>query len=242
MTFGLAATYSVLAQASASDNSRDQDSNAKPCVVVFGAVRSPARIALRGDVRLAEIIKTAGGFSERVGTTVQLAHTGSACFQDRRDNRVTSAAPVTVEVYNLQDLLRGDAKANPYLRPGDIVVVAERPPVYVMGEVKRPQSIFPQNRLTLTQAIEIAGGVLPDSKTEKVRIVRFKRPGGTTPGVFTFDLKAIREHHAEDPVLQPYDIIDVLGKTGGHYLPFTPPMMSPVDPPMKLGVPLRVIA
>lgn len=239
MTVGLTPTHSVLAQGFASDNSRGPDSNPKPCVAVFGAVRSPARIKLWRGERLAEVIAAAGGLSERAGRTIQIVHSGSdpTCYQASRENKVNRPAQVTVEVYDLQGLLRGDARANPYLQPGDIVIVPERPPVYVMGNIKRPQSIFPKARLTLTQAIEIGGGASPGSKTEEVKIYR-SMPGSRSI-VFTFDLKAIEKHQVEDPVLQPYDIIEVPGKTGGHSLPMAPPM---VDPPMKLGIPLRVIA
>jgi hypothetical protein len=54
----------------------------------------------------------------------------------------------------------------------------------------------------------MVGGHMPDSKKEKVRIVR-QEAGGASTREFFVDLEAIRNHKAEDVAVLPNDIIDV---------------------------------
>ena len=83
--------------------------------------------------------------------------------------------------------------------------------VYVIGQVVRPQGIPFKQPITVTQAIAMAGGVLPDSGRDRVRIYRNKTEDKTRM-VILVDLKAITKRRAEDVFLQPYDIVEVLSK------------------------------
>ena len=54
----------------------------------------------------------------------------------------------------------GEAKLDEVLKPGDIIYVPQREPVYVLGQVERPGAIqlpfgFP---LTISKAVAISGG------------------------------------------------------------------------------------
>ena len=112
--------------------------------------------------------------------------------------------------YKLAELRSEDEKSNPYLQPGDIVTVIEVPPVYVVGSVVAPQAIHLEAKMTLTQAITKAGGLLRDSNPKKVRI--FRQPAGSTTFEIIVDLNAINKHRVEDFLLQEYDVIDVTPK------------------------------
>jgi hypothetical protein len=54
----------------------------------------------------------------------------------------------------------------------------------------------------------MVGGFMPDSKKEKVRIVR-QEAGGASSREFFVDMKAINERKAEDVALLPNDIVEV---------------------------------
>ena len=86
--------------------------------------------------------------------------------------------------------------------------------IYVTGSVVRPIELHPRGPLTLTQGINLAGGVTSDAKTKNVMILR-QENGEIRQIIITVDLKAVRKHHAEDPVLRPYDIVDVPSKHRG---------------------------
>lgn len=210
---GLSVTASIRAQQTATNNSQADDANAKPCVAVYGAVRSPARIEIRRRVRLTEILAIAGGVTERAGGTVQLVHSGMECFQVGAKEQATKSAPndsFKIVVLSLADLPRGDEKANPYIEAGDVVIVTESDPIYVTGNVISPQAIYPKDPVTLTRAIAMAGGAVTRPKTDKAVIYR-RRPNEDWAEHITVDLREIRKHRSHDPILQPYDIVDVGG-------------------------------
>jgi len=71
--------------------------------------------------------------------------------------------------------------------------------------------------VTLSSAIAMAGGLRQDTKKDKIRIVR-QDPGSTTKKEIIVDLYAIEKHNAEDPLLQPNDIIDVPTSAGKSFL------------------------
>ena len=237
---GLLSTSSILAQQSASNNSQSADATAKPCLLVYGAVRSPSRFELQRPVRLAEAIEMAGGANDKASEVVQVIHgpafkcgqlqiqVGSGCI----DCRLTMTPPPR-DLYKLSELHAEDEKANPYLQPGDIIVVIEVPLVYVVGNVMSPQGVVVGSGLTLTQAIAMAGGMLPDSNTKKVRIIRTK-PGNSTNQEIIVDLKAIKKQRAEDVVLQPFDIIDVPAKRGGDILHNGPVFFDTRQLPLRI--------
>jgi len=54
----------------------------------------------------------------------------------------------------------------------------------------------------------MSGGLMPDTKTERVRIVR-QAPDSASKTELFVDLKAIDKRKAEDVVLQAGDIVDV---------------------------------
>ena len=224
---GLSNAASIRAQQNATNKSQADDSSAKPCIVVYGAVRSPARFELRRPVRLAEALTMSGGVTERAGETVQLIHSRMECFQVGAGEKVLGTAHGTksesndsfrIVVVNLADLIRGDEKANPYLEAGDIVIVTELDPIYVTGSVVNPRPIYSREPLTFRQAIKIAGGLRSDAKKGKVLIYR-RRPNGDLAEEIALDLNDIVRHRTKDFILQPGDTVVVGGVGVDPFLP-----------------------
>lgn len=186
-------------------------------VAVIGAVQQPSRFQLQRRVRLLEMLSFVGGPNEKAGRTVQVVHTGPPAYCDTPapaddsppDAETDDADDAkTVEYYKLSDMLEGRPEANPVVRPGDIINIAEAEQVYVVGNVLRPMPIVLREPLTLTRAIAMAGGTLPDTQKDKVRVVR-QLPGSVTKTEIIVDLKAIEKKQANDIVLQANDIVNV---------------------------------
>ena len=78
--------------------------------------------------------------------------------------------------------------------------------IFVTGYVTRPGPIALHKKVTLSMAIAMAGGTLEATKSDQIRIERQKK-GGASKDLLVFDLNAIRKRQAEDPVLQPGDIV-----------------------------------
>lgn len=82
--------------------------------------------------------------------------------------------------------------------------------VLVEGSVVK-LGVYPlAGKMTLMQVVAMAGGVAPLADTSNVRIFRHQ-PNGTRE-VMTFDLAAIQDGTAEDPVIKSNDVV-IVGKS-----------------------------
>src|SRR5919199_5153226 len=169
-------------------------------VAVIGAVNTPGQFKLQRQVRLLELLAFANGPADRAGRTVQIIHAGDPPLCERaaaavpRDDDAASG----LVSYKLSDTLRGEAGANPYVRPGDIVSVPEADQIYVVGNVVQPRAIPLKEPITVSRAIAMAGGEQRDTRRGRVKIVR-QLPGGTTKQEIYVDLAAIEKRRAEGP-------------------------------------------
>ncbi|MDT7602851.1 MAG: polysaccharide biosynthesis/export protein [Acidobacteriota bacterium] len=191
---------------------RIKEQNSHKPVLVYGAVRTFTKSDMRRPVRLLELISNSGGVTEQQSGTIQIMHTEPPQCPDIEP---VEAAPVETAsdalglpfaLYKVDDLRQGKPEANPYLRPGDIVYVAEASPIYVVGNVAQPANLYLREGTTLTRVLAQVGGA-KDANEEKVRIYR-KKPNAPQE-VLTVNYKAIKQGKEPDPVLQPYDIIEV---------------------------------
>lgn len=213
--------------------------NSQP-VAVIGAVNTPGRYQLQRRVRLLEILSFSGGPSQKVGERVTIVRNpGSAgCGDEDWTNESSADANANtgnMVTLSLADTLKGVEGANPFIKPGDIVNLPEAEEVYVVGNVLKPTSIPLREVITISRAIAIAGGTMPDTKTEKIRIVR-QGDGGAKSEIMV-DLKAIDRHQAEDIVLKPGDIVDVPASGGKRFLRG---ILSAIAPAVA-NTPVRVI-
>lgn len=192
--------------------------NSQP-VAVLGAVNTPGRFQLQRRVRLLELLAFAGGPAERAGRNIQVIHSSPLLTCEQEGPGLSSAAADAPDVssYRLNDLLQGDIRANPYIRPGDVVTITEAEQVYVVGNVLKPSTITLKEKVTVSQAVAMAGGLLPDSATERVRIIR-QEAGRNAKTEIIVDLKAINRRSAEDVALQPNDIVEVPTASGKRFL------------------------
>lgn len=199
--------------------------------VIFGAVRNPTRISLVRRLRLHELLATAGGVSANASGTIQIMHTEpELCpeVQDIAENLVaknTTAAATTatgdanitqatkepgigeLRIISINTLKSGFGSEDPFIRPGDIVIVTEGLPVYVTGLVVQPGPIVLKDHMTLRQAIAMTGGPQRMAKSEVFIYRRKEGQNGVEP--LKFDYDDIKRGKASDPLLEPYDIVDV---------------------------------
>ncbi len=190
--------------------------NSQP-VAVLGAVDKPGRFQLQRRVRLLEMLSFVGGPTDKAGTRVQIAHLGSGLTCDSHGNLTINKEGLgDFEVYGLAETLQGDYRANPYVQPGDVITVAEAEQAFVIGNVYKPSSILLKTPVAVSQAIAMAGGVLPDSNLNRIRIIR-QEPGATGKTELFVSLTVISQRQAEDPILQPGDIVEV-GTLSGRKL------------------------
>jgi polysaccharide export outer membrane protein len=191
--------------------------NSQP-VAVIGAVGQPGRFQLQRRVRLLELISFAGGPTDKAGTQIEVAHTGSVFACNKSEIVLTAEPPAEdIETYSLAETVKGLDRANPYMLPGDIVNIAEAEQAFVIGNVVKPLAIPLTEPVTVSQAIAMAGGTLRDSDLSRVRIIR-RTPGAQTKSEILVSLDDITKRRAQDVELQAGDIINVTTSSGKRFL------------------------
>lgn len=187
-------------------------------VAVIGAVNNPMQFKLQRRVKLLELIAYANGPAERAGRSINVVHgepTSLVCQTAPTDTE--DFAQTRLNSYKMRDTLDGIEQANPYIQPGDIVYVPDAEQAYIVGNIFRPMPIPLRDPVTVSQAIAMAGGTQPDTKRDKIRIVR-QEPGSTNKKVINVDLGAVEKRQAEDVALQANDIVDVQTNSGKRLL------------------------
>ncbi|MBA3569152.1 MAG: SLBB domain-containing protein [Pyrinomonadaceae bacterium] len=139
--------------------------------------------------------------------------------------------------YNLDETLKGSLQANPYLRPGDIVTIPVADQAYILGNVFKPGPITLSEPITVSRAIVMAGGTMPNTDSGNVRIIR-QATGSTTKTQIVVDLKKVKKNQAEDVALLANDTIEV-PSVGGIRGAFQTVLRTLV--PTVAQLPLRVI-
>jgi polysaccharide biosynthesis/export protein len=201
-------------------------------VALIGAVNEQGRYQMQRRIRLLELLTFAKGPSEKAGQTINIVRAPRADLCATGNDPKSEGRFISLR---LNDTLRGDETANPYVEPGDIVTVPEADQVYIVGNVYSPKSLPLREPITVSRAIAMAGGPLRDSKTDKIRIRR-QTGEGTQTEMFV-NLNAIAQKKAEDVQLRPNDIVEVSESTGKSIFRSLVGSVAP----MAAQLPVRVI-
>jgi protein involved in polysaccharide export with SLBB domain len=111
-----------------------------------------------------------------------------------------------IDIYEIDTVRNGVGSTDPYIRPGDIVIVTEGEPIYLTGYFNAPREIVMKDNMTLVRAVAMAGGL---QKLAKSTIYIYRQVKGKVgPDKMMIDFNAIREGKKPDLPLQAYDIID----------------------------------
>jgi polysaccharide biosynthesis/export protein len=185
--------------------------NSRQPATVFGAVRQPTRVQMMRRVRLNELMAASGGFTERASGTIQILHTEPIMCPEPGEE--AAAAPIDgskipLEIVKVEELKAGLPSANPFIRPGDYVIVTEAEPVYITGSVVSPQGVFMRDHLTLSTALAMVGGVRKEAKSNEIQVHRLK-PGSADRETINVDLAAIKKNQKPDFLLQAFDWVEV---------------------------------
>src|ERR1700752_40550 len=183
--------------------------NSRPPASISGAVRQSAKVPVLRRFKLNELIAASGGFTERAAGTIQILHTEPVMCPDvgqEVEGLPINGTAIPLEIVKIADLLKGTT--NPFIRPGDLILVTEAEPVYVTGSVVSPGSIAIREDLTLSRALGMVGGARKEAKLSEVKIYR-QIPGSINQEILKVDFAAIKKNQKPDVLLKPYDVIDV---------------------------------
>jgi polysaccharide biosynthesis/export protein len=161
---------------------------------VMGEVHSPGMYPTLGTRKLLDMIALAGGVSQTAGRTATIIH------------RNDPSHPVDIALAPTEKFL--PEQRNPTIQPGDTIVVAKAGVVYILGDVTKPGGFLMDNneRLSLMQAMTLAGGWTKTAATNQVRIIR-KVPEGREE--ILLDLKHVAYGKQADIKISNGDIVFV---------------------------------
>ena len=114
------------------------------------AIRSVPFTLGRLMLRLLDLLSFAKGPSDKAGQTINIVR---APRTDVCENDGESASPEGAFFsLRLNDTLRGEAKANPYVQSGDIITIPEAEQVYVIGNVYSPKALALKEPISVSRA------------------------------------------------------------------------------------------
>lgn len=132
-------------------------------VFVLGEAYRPGSYTVSALSTITNALFVSGGISE-IGSLRNIQH--------KRNGRLIG----TLDLYDL--LMRGDTRGDNLLQPGDAIFI---PPVgqtiAIDGEVRRPAIYELKGESTVRQAVDLAGGPLPEAALDAVKIYRVSRSG-----------------------------------------------------------------
>lgn len=173
---------------------------------VLGAVEKPGWYFISRPIRLLELLAQAGGHTDKAGSRIAVARTGSNSNCKLNQGPVANEDAIDVMYFNVKDVL--EAKQNLVMRPGDIISVLDADVIYVYGNVAKQGQVIMKEPITLTQAIASAEGLRSATKKDNIRVLR-QKSGNPEREEFVYDLNEIDKGKMADPYLEPNDIVAV---------------------------------
>lgn len=147
-------------------------------VYIDGEVRNPGAQAINDiPMTLIEAVSRAGGFAPTAD-----------------QSRVTITRNGTIYPLNVAQMMKtGKNPADIMLKPGDMLHVGARDdnPVYVMGEVVRPQAVAPlrDGTLTLSEALTQAGQLNQQTSNAK-QVFVLRKAADSAPVIYHLDMQS----------------------------------------------------
>jgi protein involved in polysaccharide export with SLBB domain len=227
------------------------DRSGRASSVLDGAVKKPQRFQIKRKVYLNELLIVSGGLTELASGEIRVfrPHNLSCVPETEKltlDNgekrerfvKTSEGGGSTAINIKISELLNGNKESNPQILSGDVVTVLEAEPIYITGGVNSPKQIAARSKITLSRAIDSAGGLTKEALENEVII--FRRVGNETK-IIEASLSKIKAEQTEDIVLQEFDIIDVAEK--GRARKKYPPVLqfSRTDENKTANLPLRII-
>lgn len=170
------------------------DQYATQNVSVLGEVHAPGTYPIGTPRTVVDVLSLAGGVTEVADRKITI-------------ERRASGEKIT---YFLSNQAKTALDDNVKVYPGDIVMVPKADVVYVLGDVGHPGGIVMStndSRLSVLQAISMAGGTLPHAIPSHTRMVR-KQADGTYVEI-ALPLSDMQKGKKPDVPLQANDIIYV---------------------------------
>lgn len=166
-------------------------------VMILGQANKVGSVPIRRGMTFREAMGLIGGVTVEADT------------ENITLRRESQSEPIKVDYKRAMD---GDPSADVALQPGDTIYVPQIETAFftVHGAVNRPGQYPVKGRLTLTEAVGLAGGAIPNQgDLRKVQVMRSPGADGMPGATETVDLTQVMEGAVEDPLVKRGDVIFV---------------------------------
>ena len=141
-------------------------------VFVMGEVRAPGRYALSGSITLVEALAQAGSTAVTAGTEILILRSKRPVNGPSGSPTLPEDVDADVQRVNLRDLQAGAQSANVMIRDGDTIFVPKAERFFVTGHVRSPGAYVFEPKVTVLQAISLAGCLTDRGSNRGLRIIR----------------------------------------------------------------------
>jgi protein involved in polysaccharide export with SLBB domain len=211
------------------------DRSGRAAALLMGAVRNQQRFRLKREARLRELLALSGGITDTASGEITIFRPADLNCSSQKAS--ADGPNSQLMKLSISRLLQGDSDADPVILSGDIITVVKASPIYMIGGVNTPREISSRDEITVSRAIDAAGGLSKDAVESDITIYR-REPKGSK--LISVDLKKIRAKQEDDIVLKPFDIVDV-GEKGRAKPKFPPNINSDLLSRDIYKVPVRII-
>jgi polysaccharide export outer membrane protein len=165
-------------------------------ITISGEVRAPGIFPIVAPRTLADTLAMAGGLNDAASRTVSIVHAADPNKIIHVTLNVGAQTPESIQEGRMEIL------------PGDHIYVARSGVIYLVGELQRPGGfqVEHNNRLTLLEAVALAGGLTRVAKGSESRLIR-RSPTGREE--LTVNLQKILYGGGPDMLLTDGDILFV---------------------------------
>jgi polysaccharide biosynthesis/export protein len=165
-------------------------------ITITGEVRVPGVYPIVAPRTLTDTLAMAGGLNDAASRTVSIVHAA--------DPKHIIHVTLNVGAQTLESIEEGRME----ILPGDAIFVARSGVIYLVGELTRPGGfqVEHNNRLTLLEAVALAGGLTRTAKGSQTRLIR-RSPTGREE--LTVNLDKVLYGGGPDMLLTDGDILFV---------------------------------
>jgi polysaccharide biosynthesis/export protein len=165
-------------------------------ITISGEVRAPGVYPIVAPRTLADTMAMAGGLNDAASRTVSVVHAADPNNIIHVTLNVGAQTPESIQEGRMEIL------------PGDHIYVARSGVIYLVGELQRPggYQVEHNNRLTLLEAVALAGGLTRVAKGSESRLIR-RSPTGREE--LTVNLQKVLYGGGPDMLLTDGDIVFV---------------------------------
>ena len=168
-------------------------------VTMVGEIARPGKYYLTGPKTLLDLLTEAGGFTSEASGEIVVTRLGGVFDDGSTVQRVWLSRDMSAD--EQRTILALNVTNN------DLITVPAQEAIYVTGEVNNPGSFPLKNRLTVLQAVSLAGGLSKFGSKGKVEILR--KRAGADPERIKVDLEDIENGKKPDIPLVPGDLVTV---------------------------------